>query len=514
MTVLELTPGRASLAQLERIWREGLAVRLDRSARAGVEAAAARVREAAAGEAAVYGVNTGFGKLASVRIPPQDTEMLQRNLILSHCCGVGDALDRNATRLMMALKLLSLGRGASGVRWEVIALIESLLEKGLTPVVPSQGSVGASGDLAPLAHMTAAMLGEGDVEVAGRIVPAGQALAEAGLKPIVLGAKEGLALINGTQFSTALALIGLFDAWRSAANSIVSAVMSTDAIMGSTAPLLAEIHALRGHAGQIEVAGFMRELMEGSQIRESHREGDSRVQDPYCIRCQPQVVGAAVDLLRFAGRTLEIEANAVTDNPLVLLDAGRIVSGGNFHAEPVGFAADQIALAVAEIGAIAQRRVALMVDPTLSFDLPPFLTPKPGLNSGFMIAEVTTAALMSENKHLANPCTTDSTPTSANQEDHVSMAAHGARRLIRMNANLSVILGVELLCAAQGIEFRAPLVTSHPLQAVLAELRKAVPTLDNDRYMAGDIEAAASMVRTGALLAIAGIEGFVPGSAA
>ncbi|OCW56498.1 histidine ammonia-lyase [Hoeflea olei] len=514
MSVLVLAPGHATLSDLERIWREGLAVSLAPSARPGVEAAAAKVRAAAAGNEAVYGVNTGFGKLASVRIAAEDTATLQRNLILSHCCGVGEPLDSATTRLMMVLKLLSLGRGASGVRWEVIALIEAMLEKGLTPVVPSQGSVGASGDLAPLAHMTAAMLGEGEIEVDGTVVPSADALSRAGLAPIVLGAKEGLALINGTQFSTALALVGLFDAWRNAANSIVTAVLSTDAIMGSTAPLLPEIHALRGHPGQIEVAGAMRGLMEGSEIRESHREGDSRVQDPYCIRCQPQVVGAAVDLLRYAGRTLEIEANAVTDNPLVLMEADRIVSGGNFHAEPVGFAADQIALAVAEIGAIAQRRVALMVDPSLSFDLPPFLTPKPGLNSGFMIAEVTTAALMSENKHLANPCTTDSTPTSANQEDHVSMAAHGARRLIRMNRNLSVILGVELLCAAQGIEFRAPLKTSQTLQAVIGRLRAAVPALGDDRYMAPDIDAASDMVRTGALIAAAGIEDFVVGGAA
>jgi histidine ammonia-lyase len=415
---------------------------------------------------------------------------------------------------MMALKLLSLGRGASGVRWEIVAMIETMLAKGLTPVVPGQGSVGASGDLAPLAHMAAAMLGEGEVETGGAVMPAAEALAKAGLQPVVLGPKEGLALINGTQFSTALALVGLFDAWRNASNSILTAVLSTDAIMGSTAPLLPEIHALRGHAGQIEVASAMRALMEGSEIRESHRDGDSRVQDPYCIRCQPQVVGAAVDLLRFAGRTLEIEANAVTDNPLVLMDADRIVSGGNFHAEPVGFAADQIALAVAEIGAIAQRRVALMVDPTLSFDLPPFLTPEPGLNSGFMIAEVTTAALMSENKHLANPCTTDSTPTSANQEDHVSMAAHGARRLIQMNRNLSVILGVELLCAAQGIEFRTPLVTSGRLQAVLVALRGIVPALGSDRYMAPDIEAAAGMMRDGVLLPVAGLGDFRLGAAA
>ncbi len=460
MDTLTLIPGTATLADLERIWREGAAVRLDPAARSGVEAAARMVTEAASGEEAVYGVNTGFGKLASVKIAAADTAELQRNLVLSHCCGVGAPLDVATTRLMMALKLLSLGRGASGVRWDVIDLIEAMLATGVTPVVPSQGSVGASGDLAPLAHMAAAMIGEGEALHGGDRMPAGEALRASGLAPVALGAKEGLALINGTQFSTACALTGLWRAWRAATASTITAALSTDAIMGSTAPLLPRIHALRGHAGQIDVAREMREIMEGSEIRESHRTGDPRVQDPYCIRCVPQVVGAAVDLLRMAARTLRIEANAVTDNPLVLMEDGRIVSGGNFHAEPVAFAADQIALAVAEIGAIAQRRVALMVDPTLNHDLPPFLTPEPGLNSGFMIAEVTTAALMSENKHLANPCSTDSTPTSANQEDHVSMAAHGARRLGRMCDNLEVILGVELMCAAQGIEFRAPLQTS------------------------------------------------------
>jgi len=277
----------------------------------------------------------------------------------------------------------------------------------------------------------------------------------------------------------------------------VASALSTDAVMGSTAPLQPEIHALRGHRGQIDVAAAIRDLMQGSEIRESHRDGDTRVQDPYCIRCQPQVTGAAIDLLRQAGGTLEIEANAVTDNPLVLADAGLIVSGGNFHAEPVAFAADQMALAIAEIGSISQRRTAVMVDPTLSFDLPPFLTPDPGLNSGYMIAEVTTAALMSENKHLATPCSTDSTPTSANQEDHVSMAAHGARRLMQMNANLSNIVGVELLCAAQGVECRAPLKTSNKLQTVLARLREDVPSLGNDRFMAPELKLAASLVAGG-----------------
>ncbi|MGB7206338.1 MAG: histidine ammonia-lyase, partial [Anderseniella sp.] len=368
-----------------------------------------------------------------------------------------------------------------------------------------QGSVGASGDLAPLAHMAAAMIGEGEAYYQGERLSSAEALRKAGLAALTLGPKEGLGLINGTQFSTALALVGLFEAKRNAMECLVSASLSTDAIMGSTAPLLDEIHTLRGHQGQINVARAMRELMEGSEIRESHREGDTRVQDPYCIRCQPQVTGAALDLLDFAGRTLEIEANAVSDNPLVLVETGQIVSGGNFHAEPVAFAADQIALAVAEIGSIAQRRVALMVDPTLSHDLPPFLTPEPGLNSGLMIAEVTTAALMSENKHLANPCSTDSTPTSANQEDHVSMAAHGARRLLRMNANLNVIIGVEYLCAAQGIEFRAPLKTSPRLQSALACIRTKVPAIKQDRFLAGDIEAISRLVRDGAISDAAGL---------
>ena len=363
--MITLTPGAATLSQLENIWRENLTAKLHNSAFPAIEKAAALVAKAAAGEEAVYGVNTGFGKLASIKIKSADTATLQRNLILSHCCGVGESLDIATTRLMMTLKLLSLGRGASGVRVSTIRQIEAMLEKGVTPVIPVQGSVGASGDLAPLAHMTATMIGEGEAFYKGERQPSAKALKQAGLTPIILGAKEGLGLINGTQFSTACALAGLFEAKRSALECMVSASLSTDAIMGSTAPLIDEIHTLRGHAGQIRVARTMRRLMEGSEIRESHREGDTRVQDPYCIRCQPQVTGACLDLLDFAGRTLEIEANAVSDNPLVLVETGQIVSGGNFHAEPVAFAADQIALAIAEIGSIAQRRVALMVDPTL-----------------------------------------------------------------------------------------------------------------------------------------------------
>ncbi len=503
--MISLIPGAVSLSALEDIYNNMTPAALTVDAKPAVERAAQMIADAAAGDVPVYGVNTGFGKLASLKIEPRDTETLQRNLILSHCCGVGEPLSEPLTRLMMTLKLMSLGRGASGVRWDVIAQIEGMLTAGVIPVIPSQGSVGASGDLAPLAHMAAAMLGEGEAIYQGVRMASGDALKQAGLAPLVLSAKEGLALINGTQFSTANALGALFDLWKMAQTSIVIAAMSTDAIMGSTAPLRPGIHSLRGHRGQIEVAAEMRNIMSGSVIRESHRDDDARVQDPYCIRCQPQVLGAAVDVIRMAATTLEIEANAVTDNPLVLVDEGVIVSGGNFHAEPVGFAADQLALTIAEIGAIAQRRVALMVDPVLSFNLPAFLTPEPGLNSGFMIAEVTTAALMSENKHLANPCVTDSTPTSANQEDHVSMAAHGAFRLARMNANLSVILGVELMCAAQGIEARAPLATSDPLNRAIAMLRTDVPTLEQDRYLAPDINAATELVRTGKIKDAAGI---------
>ncbi len=499
MDSLILTPGNVKLADLARIYWQNLNVSLDPACRAAVEEAHRHITAAAAGTDAIYGVNTGFGKLASVKIAAKDTAALQRNLILSHCCGVGAPISKSHTRLMMILKLMSLGRGASGVRWSIIELLTGMLSAGVTPVVPSKGSVGASGDLAPLAHMAAVLMGFGEAEIGGEVLPGAEALAKAGLKPLELGPKEGLALINGTQFSAAFALAGLFGAWRAAQASLITSSLSTDAIMGSTAPLLQEIHALRGHAGQIQAADTMRELLKGSQIRESHQINDARVQDPYCIRCQPQVTGAAMDVLNMAAKTLEIEANAATDNPLVLVNTGLIVSGGNFHAEPVGFAADMIALAVAEIGAIAQRRVALIVDPVLSYNLPPFLTPNPGLNSGYMIAEVTTAALMSENKHLANPCVTDSTPTSANQEDHVSMAAHGARRLGQMVENLDYILGVELLCAAQGIDFRTPLKTSAPLQKAVAKLREQVPTLGDDRPLAKDMEKAAAMVGSGAL---------------
>ncbi|WP_010139624.1 histidine ammonia-lyase [Oceanicola sp. S124] len=499
-----LTPGAVPLAALARVYWQGAAVTLDASAWPAIDAASARIAEVAAGTEAVYGVNTGFGKLASVRIASQDTAKLQRNLILSHCCGVGDPLAPEVVRLIMVLKVMSLARGASGIRREVVERMLEMLDRDLLPLIPEQGSVGASGDLAPLAHMTATLLGEGEALFGGRRMSSARALSAAGLAPVELSAKEGLALINGTQASTALALAGLFRAERALQTSVVTGALSTDASMGSTAPFTAEIHTLRGHAGQIEVAAALRALLAGSGIRESHRDDDERVQDPYCLRCHPQVGGACLDLLRQAARTLEIEANAATDNPLVLSD-GRVVSGGNFHAEPVAFAADQIALAVAEIGAMAQRRIALLVDPALSFGLPAFLSPTPGLNSGLMIAEVTSAALMSENKQLAHPASIDSTPTSANQEDHVSMACHGARRLGLMTRNLFNILGIEAVTAAQGVALRRPLQTSAPLLAVIATLRSRVAELEDDRYMAPDLAAAHDLVAGGALIRDLGV---------
>ncbi|MEM0989840.1 MAG: histidine ammonia-lyase [Pseudomonadota bacterium] len=494
--MITLTPPGVSLETFRSVL-EGHVFQLDPSCKEAVEAGAAAIARAAAGDAPVYGVNTGFGKLASVRIPAEDVATLQRNLILSHCAGVGEPLPGNILRLIMALKLVSLGRGASGVRWELLELLQGMAERGVLPVIPAQGSVGASGDLAPLAHLTAVMIGEGEAEVSGARLSAADALAIAGLKPLSLGPKEGLAMINGTQVSTALALAGLFAAQRTLSTALATGAMSTDAAMGSPAPFRPEIHALRGLPGQIHAAACLRELLSGSEIRESHRDDDERVQDPYCLRCQPQVAGACLDLLDQAAGTLSIEANAVTDNPLVIGD--EILSGGNFHAEPVALAADQIALAIAEIGAIAQRRIALLVDPALSFGLPPFLTPEPGLNSGFMIAEVTSAALMSENKALANPRSVDSTPTSANQEDHVSMACHGARRLLEMVANLERIVAIEALAATQGIEMRAPLRTSPKLIAMIDKIRTVSPALGADRIVANDIDAVTHLVRTGAL---------------
>lgn len=491
---LTLAPGKTTLAELRRVFREDLAVSIDPDCRTRVDAAAAVVAAAASGDTAVYGINTGFGKLASTRIPAEHTSQLQRNLILSHCCGVGEPLARPVVRLIMVLKMLSLGRGASGVRWRVIEQLQAFLHHDLIPIVPGQGSVGASGDLAPLAHVTAAMIGAGQVLLQGVKMPAAEALQACGLEALVLGPKEGLGMINGTQVSTALALAGLFDGWSLAQTALISGALSTDALMNSTVPFRPEIHLLRGLRGQIDAADSLRGLLGDSEIRESHRVNDERVQDPYSVRCQPQVMGACLDQFRQVAQTLEIEANAVTDNPIVVIEDGSILSGGNFHAEPVAFAADQCALAISEIGSITERRIAITVDPAQNFGLPAFLTPDPGLNSGFMIAEVTAAALMSENKQRAAPCSIDSTPTSANQEDHVSMACHGARRITEMNHNLAHIIAIELMISTQGIEFRAPLKTSSELRRVMAALRARVAPLAGDRYLADDIAMIKQMV--------------------
>lgn len=496
-----LRPGSVALAEWGRIYR-GAPLGLDPACRPAVERSAAAVSAILAKGEPVYGINTGFGKLATVRIADADLGTLQRNIALSHAAGTGEPMPPAIVRLMMALKLASLAQGYSGVRPETIDLLAAMLERGVIPVIPCQGSVGASGDLAPLAHMTTVMIGVGDAFTAAGRLPAADALAAAGLQPIRLGAKEGLALLNGTQFSTAYALAALFDSERLFQAALITGALSTDAARGSDAPFDPLIHRVRRHRGQIETAGALRNLMDGSAIRASHLVGDSRVQDPYCLRCQPQVMGAALDILRQAARTLATEANGVSDNPLIFAEESRAISGGNFHAEPVAFAADTMALAICEIGSLSERRVAMLVDPALS-GLPAFLTPKPGLNSGFMIPQVTAAALVSENKTRAYPASVDSIPTSANQEDHVSMAAHGARRLLPMVENAMAVIGIELLAAGQGCEFHRPLASSVPLEAVRTLLRAEVPSLSDDRYLHPDMERASAMVRDGRVAAAA-----------
>jgi histidine ammonia-lyase len=498
--MITLKPGAATLSDWRSIYR-GASVVLDPACRDAVARGAKAVEAIVARGLPVYGINTGFGKLASIRIDAADLETLQRNIVLSHAAGVGEPMQPAVVRLMIALKIGGLGQGASGIRSLTLVMLETMLERDLLPVIPGQGSVGASGDLAPLAHMAAAMIGAGEVMLAGERMSAAEGLKRAGLEPLTLGPKEGLALLNGTQFSTAYALAGLFEAERLLQAALVTGALSTEAAKGSDTPFDPRIHALRRQAGQIEVAESLRGLMTGSAIRASHREGDERVQDPYCLRCQPQVMGACLDLLRQAAAKLEREANGVTDNPLIFPDTGEALSGGNFHAEPVAFAADMIAMAICEIGSIAERRIAMLVDPALS-GLPAFLTPRPGLNSGFMIPQVTAAALVSENKQRATPASVDSIPTSANQEDHVSMAAHGARRLLPMADNLLHVIAIEWLAAAQGCDFHLPLRSSEELEAARALLRAEVPHLEDDRHFAPDIEAAARLIRSGALSSI------------
>jgi len=495
-----ITPGQLTLAQLRTLHYETTSIEIDSDAGPAIRAAAEVVRQAAEGEAAVYGVNTGFGKLATQRIAHEDLVTLQVQLLRSHAVGVGEPLSAPVVRLVLLLKAASLARGCSGVRHEVIDALVALYNRGVVPVVPCQGSVGASGDLAPLAHLCLPLIGEGEAFFDGVRMSAADALARAGIVPIALSAKEGLALINGTQVSTALALDALLATERLHEAAVISGALALDAARGSDAPFDPRIHAARGQPGQIDCAAAYRAILAGSAIRASHLRGDDRVQDPYCLRCQPQVMGACLDQVRYAAQVLLREANAVTDNPLVFADAdggpGTMLSGGNFHAEPVALVADALAVAIAEIGAIAERRIAMLVDTVVS-RLPPFLTPAPGLNSGFMIVHVTAAALASENKSLAHPASVDSLPTSANQEDHVSMATFAARRLGPMLRNTSYIVAIELLAAAQGIEFLRPLQSSAALERVLAVIRATSPAMMVDRSLASDIEAVHQLVAQG-----------------
>jgi histidine ammonia-lyase len=493
-----------TLADLRAIARDRAPIALAAAARTAVAESARAVAGIVASGKPAYGINTGFGRLSQTRIAAGELEQLQTNIVLSHAAGTGPMLDDATVGLVLALKITSLARGASGVRLELVDLLVAFYERGIHPRIPAKGSVGASGDLAPLAHLALAVLGIGEVRVGDRTVAAADALAAAGLAPLKLAPKEGLALLNGTQVSTALGLIGLFAAEDAFAAAMVAGSLSVDAAAGSDTPFDPRIHALRGHAGQRDVAERYRALLAGSEIRRSHLENDPRVQDPYSLRCQPQVMGACLDHVRFAARTFEVEANGVTDNPLVFAGSGEVLSGGNFHAEPVALAADALAVAIAEIGALAERRIALLIDTTLS-GLPPFLVEHGGVNSGFMVAQVTAAALASENKTLAHPASVDSLPTSANQEDHVSMATFAARRLGEMATNTAGIVAIELLAATQGIDFRAPLATSPRLAEAHALVRSEVAFYDHDRYFAPDIDAIRRLVEAGAF------HRFVPG---
>ena len=489
---LELHPGAVSLSELRRIHAGGLALSLDPAARAGIVAAQATVDRIVAEGQVVYGINTGFGKLAQTTIPHERLAELQRNLVLSHSVGTGAPLADAVVRLVLATKAVSLARGHSGVRPQIIDALLALFNAGVLPRIPCKGSVGASGDLAPLAHLACVLIGEGEATLPdGRVVGGAEAMRAIGLEPFVLGPKEGLALLNGTQVSTALALAGLFGAENVFAAGLMAGALSLEAIQGSIKPFDARIHAARGQPGQIAVAAAVRTLLDGSDIVPSHADC-GRVQDPYSIRCVPQVMGACLDNLAHAARVLVVEANAASDNPLVFTDTGEVISGGNFHAEPVAFAADILALAIAEIGAISERRLALMLDSGLS-GLPPFLVRDGGVNSGFMIAQVTAAALASENKSLAHPASVDSLPTSANQEDHVSMATFAARRLGDMVENTAVVVGIEAMAAAQGIELKrdpaAPLKSSLLVETEIAAIRTQVAFLGSDRYLAPDIDA-------------------------
>ena len=491
----KLVPGALTLAQLHDFWRHPQPAELDAPAWKAVAAAEAAVAAMVASGRTVYGVNTGFGILAKERIPRDQVEELQRRLVLSHMAGVGDPLSPESVRLILLLKIAGLSRGHSGARQETVRNLLCLLEADALPVIPGQGSVGASGDLAPLAHVAAALIGVGRIRLAGQERPAGEALAAIGQPPLTLAAKEGLALLNGTQVSTALAIGGLLKARRLFDAALVAGAMTTDAALGSDVPFDPRIQRARNQSGQIEVAAILKRLLAGSRIRDSHLHCE-RVQDPYSLRCQPQVMGAGRDMLAEAAAVLEREANGVSDNPLVFVEEGEILSGGNFHAEPVAFAADRVAVVMAEIGNLSERRMALLTDSSQS-SLPAFLTPNPGLNSGFMIPQVVSAALATENKHLANAVATDTVPTCANQEDHVSLATYAARRLHTMADNLARLLAVEIIAAAQGIELRRPLRSSLALEQAVTTVREACAFLDDDRPLGGAIEAVAGMALAG-----------------
>ena len=494
---LDLADVRAALAG-------PIHVELTAKARGLIIRSAETVQRLLATGDAIYGVNTGFGKLAKTRIAHGDLNRLQINIVRSHSAGVGAPLDTSVVRLILLMKLNALSQGASGISITTMEALAALINADVLPVIPGQGSVGASGDLAPLAHMSLVLIGEGEAMVQGKRVAGAEALTAAGIKAVALGPKEGLALLNGTQVSTALALTGLISAERNAAAAMLAGALSVDAVMGSDTPFDPRIHALRPHAGQVLAAGHYRRMLAGSEIRASHLKADDRVQDPYSFRCQPQVMGACLDLLAHAARTLTIEANAVSDNPLVFAEDGAVLSGGNFHAEPVAFAADIIALAVAEMGSLSERRIAALIDSTISL-LPPFLIRNPGLNSGFMIPQCTAAALMSENKQMSHPASVDSAPTSANQEDHVSMATHGARRLTPMNANLARIIAIELMASAEGIDFRRPLKSSALIEEAHAAIRSKAASREEDREFSTDTEAVAGLIEAGRLV------NFVPG---
>ena len=483
---MKLNPEKITLGQLLQLWA-GESARLDDASMRRVTESAASVERIVAGGETVYGVNTGFGLLANTRIPDGRLAELQTNLILSHSAGLGDPLPRHVSRLMIVLKLLGLGRGYSGVRPVVIEALQALLDKDAMPVIPSQGSVGASGDLAPLAHMTAALMGHGCIDLGGEAMPAAAALQKLKMQPLELGPKEGLALINGTQASTAIALDALFAGERVFGAAVAAGALSVDALKGSIKPFDPRISELRGQPGQIRVAAVIAKLLDGSLIVPSHARC-GKVQDPYSFRCQPQVMGAALDLLANAARTLVIEAGAVTDNPIVFPDEDSAISGGNFHAQPVAFAAYTIAMALCEVGSISERRTAVLVDPKMS-GLPPFLTEDSGVNSGLMIPQVTAAALVSENKSLAFPASVDSIPTSAGQEDHVSMAPIAARKAGQIARNAAGVIAVELIAAAQGVDFHAPLKTSPKLLQVHSKVREITPRFTSDRYWADDMAA-------------------------